>query len=104
VEPKETSITRQRLGKHVSAATNTQVAIEESLETVFSVESAPRLYSGEPRSAEGRFRVTYCPLLPCQKVREVSNHQDIGGKHNETSVKFHPSVRRHIPEDGKFRV
>jgi hypothetical protein len=46
----------------------------------------------------------YCTLLQCQKVREVSNHQDMGGKRSETSVKFHPNVRRHIPECGKFRV
>jgi hypothetical protein len=51
-----------------------------------------------------RFEETYCPHLQCQEVREVSNHEHIGGKHSETSVKFHPNARRHIQEDGKFRV
>jgi hypothetical protein len=43
---------RQRLGKHVLAATNTQETIEELLETVFSVGSAPRLYNEHSRPAE----------------------------------------------------
>jgi hypothetical protein len=41
----ETSIARQRLGKHVPAGTNTQATIEELLETVFSVVSVLRLYN-----------------------------------------------------------
>jgi hypothetical protein len=49
MEPEETSITRQRLSKHVPAATNTQATIEELLEAMFSVGSAPRLYNEKPR-------------------------------------------------------
>jgi hypothetical protein len=37
VEPEETSIARQRLGKQVSAATDTQATIEELLGTIFSL-------------------------------------------------------------------
>jgi hypothetical protein len=37
VEPQETSIARQRLGKHVIAATNTQATIEALLENMFSI-------------------------------------------------------------------
>jgi hypothetical protein len=37
VEPEETFITRQRLGKHVHAATNTQEIIEVLLEMKFSI-------------------------------------------------------------------
>jgi hypothetical protein len=37
VEPQETSIVKQRLGKHVHAAANTQETIEVLLETMFSV-------------------------------------------------------------------
>jgi hypothetical protein len=37
VEPEETSIARQRFGKHGSAATNSQAAIEVLLETMFSI-------------------------------------------------------------------
>jgi hypothetical protein len=35
VEPDKTSIARQRLGKKVSAATDTQATVEELLEQVF---------------------------------------------------------------------
>jgi hypothetical protein len=52
VEPEETSIIRQWLGKHVPSARNTQAAKEEFLEALFSVGSAPRLYNEEPRPAE----------------------------------------------------
>jgi hypothetical protein len=45
VEPEKTSIARQRLGKQVPAATNTQVTVDELLETVFLVGSASRLYN-----------------------------------------------------------
>jgi hypothetical protein len=53
VEPGETFINRQRFGKHVPAAKNTHATIEESLETVFSIGSAPRLYNEDPRLAVG---------------------------------------------------
>jgi hypothetical protein len=49
VEPEETFIARQRLGKHVSGAMNTQATMEVLLETVGS---APSLYNDDPRSAE----------------------------------------------------
>jgi hypothetical protein len=39
VEPEETSITRQRLGEQVSAATDTQATIEELLRTMFHIRS-----------------------------------------------------------------
>jgi hypothetical protein len=51
VEPKETYIARQRIGKHVPAATNTQITMAESFETVFSVGSALRLYNEDPTPA-----------------------------------------------------
>jgi hypothetical protein len=47
VESEETSIARQRLGKHVPAATNMQAIIEVSLETTFSIRS---MQSGYKRS------------------------------------------------------
>jgi hypothetical protein len=37
VDPEETSIARQRLGKQVTAATDTQATIEELWGTMFSV-------------------------------------------------------------------
>jgi hypothetical protein len=37
VEPEETTIARQRVGKHVPVAMNTHTAIEELLDMVFSV-------------------------------------------------------------------
>jgi hypothetical protein len=52
VQPEETSTVRQRLSKHVPAATNTQATTEELLETVFSVGFTPRLYNNDPRPAE----------------------------------------------------
>jgi hypothetical protein len=62
VEPEQTPIARQRLGKHIYAATNTQATIEEPvseqliskhttigalLETVFSALSAQSGYKEE---------------------------------------------------------
>jgi hypothetical protein len=41
VEPEETDVARQRLDKHVSAATDTHPTIEELLETVFSMRPVP---------------------------------------------------------------
>jgi hypothetical protein len=40
VEQEEASVTGQRGGKHVSAATNQRATIEELLEAVFSVRSS----------------------------------------------------------------
>jgi hypothetical protein len=45
VEQEEADIARQRLGKHISAANNQQAKIQELLEAMFSVWSAPKLYS-----------------------------------------------------------
>jgi hypothetical protein len=42
-EQKETTVARERLGKHVPVATDTQATIEELLEAVFSMWSVPRL-------------------------------------------------------------
>jgi hypothetical protein len=38
------AVARERLGKHVPAATGTHATIEELLETAFSMQSVPRLY------------------------------------------------------------
>jgi hypothetical protein len=46
------SIARQRHGKGVPTARNTQATVEELLEISFSVGSAPRLYNGNLRPAE----------------------------------------------------
>jgi hypothetical protein len=43
-ELEETAVARERLGKHVPAATNTDATIEELLEAVFYVGSVPGLY------------------------------------------------------------
>jgi hypothetical protein len=47
VEPKETFIAGQRLGKQDSAATDTQATIEELLGTMFSVRSVQCGYKEE---------------------------------------------------------
>jgi hypothetical protein len=47
VEPEETSIDRQRLGKQVSAATDTQATIEEFLKTMFSIRRVRNGYKEE---------------------------------------------------------
>jgi hypothetical protein len=47
VEPEETSIARLRLGKQVSVATDTQIAIEELLGTMFSIRSVRSGYKEE---------------------------------------------------------
>jgi hypothetical protein len=52
MEPEETYIVTQGLCKHVRAATNTQATIEELLETMFTIESAPRLYNEDPEPSD----------------------------------------------------
>jgi hypothetical protein len=39
VEPEDTAVARQRLGKHVQAATNAHATTEELLDAVFSMQS-----------------------------------------------------------------
>jgi hypothetical protein len=62
VEPEETSTTRQRLGKQVTAATDTEATIEELLGTMFSVENrqsssgVPSEQSIESWALQGRLR------------------------------------------------
>jgi hypothetical protein len=45
VEPEESNIARQRLGKQVSEATDTQATIHTLLETMFSIRSVQNGYS-----------------------------------------------------------
>jgi hypothetical protein len=47
VETEETSISRQRLDKHVSAATDTQATIGELLGMMFSIRSVQSGYKEE---------------------------------------------------------
>jgi hypothetical protein len=47
VEPEETPIAKKRLGKQVSAATDTQATIEELLGTMFSIGSVQSGYKEE---------------------------------------------------------
>jgi hypothetical protein len=44
VEPKEMDVTKQRLGKHVPAATNTHTTIEELLYAVRASSNLPLFY------------------------------------------------------------
>jgi hypothetical protein len=52
VEPEETSIARQRLGKQVSATMNRQATREELLETVFSIRPVQSLYKSSPENRQ----------------------------------------------------
>jgi hypothetical protein len=47
MEPEETSVARQRLGKQVYAAKNTQATIEELLGMMFSLRSVQSSYKEE---------------------------------------------------------
>lgn len=47
MEPEETSIARQRLGKQISAGTDTQATIEELFGTMFSIRSVQSGYKEE---------------------------------------------------------
>jgi hypothetical protein len=47
VEREETSVARQRLGKQVFAATDTQASIEELLGTIFSIQAIQSGYKEE---------------------------------------------------------
>jgi hypothetical protein len=46
---KQKVVSEQRFGKCVPAETNTHATIEEMFKAAFSVVSAPRLYSEDPR-------------------------------------------------------
>lgn len=63
VKQEETANARQWQGKHVSAAFNKYVAIEELLDTVFSTQSMPRLHSKNQWTAE--------LVAPTQKVQPL---------------------------------
>jgi hypothetical protein len=52
VEPEETDVARERLGKHASSSTDTHATIRELLETVFSI----RLCRGNVRRANWSFK------------------------------------------------
>jgi hypothetical protein len=45
MEPEETAVTRERLGKHASTAMDTHTTKEKLLKVVFSMQSTPRLYT-----------------------------------------------------------
>jgi hypothetical protein len=62
VEPEDMFIARQRLGKQVSAATDTQPNIEELLGTTFSVRFVPRGYRKckEDRLSQLSFETPAC--------------------------------------------
>jgi hypothetical protein len=61
VEPKETSIARQRLGKQVFTETDTQATIRKFLGTIFSVRS---VRSGNKR----RELVNWCSVFSTEKM------------------------------------
>jgi hypothetical protein len=52
MEQEPAAVARQRRGIHVSTATNQHVTIDVLLEAVFSVWSAPRLYSEDQQQQE----------------------------------------------------
>jgi hypothetical protein len=45
-KPKESSVARQHLGKHVSVETDTHATVVELVESMFPVLSEPKLYNG----------------------------------------------------------
>jgi hypothetical protein len=45
VEPEETTVAREQLSKHVSAAINTRIIIQELWDMEFSVQSVPWLFT-----------------------------------------------------------
>jgi hypothetical protein len=47
VEPEETIVAKQRLGKQISTATDIQVTIEKWLGTMFSIRSVQNCYKEE---------------------------------------------------------
>jgi hypothetical protein len=46
------STTTQRLGKHTPVAKNTHTTTEEPLESVFSMQSVPRLYNKDQQDKQ----------------------------------------------------
>jgi hypothetical protein len=65
MEPEETSIARQRLGKHVPAATNRQATIELLLRSrVFYAVHVEMLQVRELVNYSVLYVVQYCSVLP----------------------------------------
>jgi hypothetical protein len=56
-EEEKTAVARRQYGKHFSAATETDAAIDELLEAAFSVWSLPRLHKENHRQFLRQFRV-----------------------------------------------
>jgi hypothetical protein len=64
-EPEETSIARQRLGKHIPAAMDVHATTEEMLETAFSMRSVQKLYEDQWDHPDD-VKQLYCRLLTTQ--------------------------------------
>jgi ribosome-interacting GTPase 1 len=72
VEPEETAVAMQRMGKHASAATNQHAAIEELLEMVFYMQSVERLYTRtKEKSLQNKVLCTTENFPRCTPVREL---------------------------------
>jgi hypothetical protein len=71
MEPEETSVTRQRFGKHNSAVTDTHATTEELLCAVFSVGPALTRWTGDLSGPHG-MKISYlCWILnPASSVNQ----------------------------------
>jgi hypothetical protein len=69
VDPEVTSIARQRLGKQVAAATDTQATIEELLSTMFSIRPVQSDYREEFRNFK---RAVSRELSPARKAEKMA--------------------------------
>jgi hypothetical protein len=67
VESEETAVTRQRLGKHIPAATNTHATMEELLDMVFSVQSVLMLYNNDDYAVFNTGRYLWCGGSCCHQ-------------------------------------
>jgi hypothetical protein len=65
VQPEETFIARQRLAKHVPAATNTQATTDVLLRTMFSIRSVQSGY----KRREPRFGSAVCSRVLLGRLR-----------------------------------
>jgi hypothetical protein len=71
VEPEETVIARQWLGKHASVAKDMHATMEELLDVVFSMWSVPRLYNDKREKLVSHDS----EVMSCETVASWQGHE-----------------------------
>jgi hypothetical protein len=95
----EAAIARQRHGKHISTAMNKHETIEELLEAVFSMQSAPRLYNEDQWDCRS---ATMEPRVPVPLHQHEQHAGQSIGAPNVNSLPLDNSMLRIVPAAQQF--